>query len=196
MASRTKKAALMGASPTSSLSATLSGKTSTQTKTTTTKWYEEIDYYDDEEIDEFNQRETSTAKNSRHSLETDEDESEHEVEEHEDVEATTETDGVMAKLFQPSRSQSTKPRSSPQQPHQPLGGGGSGLRPRAPTNEKLEKYKFMLINIEPDADILDPGTFALMHDSQDQSSYLGFEFNDYPAEVLYSPPFQSTQDGK
>ena len=167
----------MGASPTSSLSATLSGKTSTQTKTTTTKWYEEIDYYDDEEIDEFNQRETSTAKNSRHSLETDEEESEHEVDEHEDVEATTETDGVMAKLFQP------RSKPTPQQP-QPL-------RPRAPTNEKLEKYKFMLINIEPDADILDPGTFALMHDSQDSSSYLGFEFNDYPAEVL-CPPFQPT----
>merc|ERR1712223_2045309 len=89
----------------------------------------------------------------------------------------------MAKLFQPSKS-STKPRSSPQQPHQPLG-GSDGLRPRAPTNEKLEKYKFMLINIEPDADILDPGTFAL-EDDEEEDSYLGFEFNDYPSEVLYS----------
>jgi len=168
----------MAASPTSLSAAAASGKT-TQT---TTKWYEEIDYYDDDEIDEFN-RETSTAKNSRHSLETDEEESEHELDEQlaEDVKATEETDGVMAKLFQP------RSKPTPQQP-QPL-------RPRAPTNEKLEKYKFMLINIEPDADILDPGTFALMHDSQDSSSYLGFEFNDYPAEVLYSPPpFQSQQE--
>ena len=71
------------------------------------------------------------------------------------------------------------------QPQQP--------RPRAPTNEKLEKYKFMLINIEPDADILDPGTFAFeMQEHEDGlSSYLGFEFNDYPAEVL-CPPFAST----
>merc|ERR1711997_1036466 len=59
------------------------------------------------------------------------------------------------------------------------------FRPRAPTNEKLEKYKFMLINIEPDADILDPGTFALV-DDEEEDSYLGFEFNDYPSEVLYS----------
>ena len=128
MASRTKKAALMAASPTS-LSAAASGKT---TQTTTTKWYEEIDYYDDDEIDEFN-RETSTAKNSRHSLETDEEESEHELDAEqlaEDVEATEETDGVMAKLFQP------RSKPTPQQP-QPL-------RPRAPTNEKLEKYKFII----------------------------------------------------
>lgn len=51
----------------------------------------------------------------------------------------------------------------------------------------------MLINIEPDADILDPGTFAFeMQEHEDGlSSYLGFEFNDYPAEVL-CPPFAST----
>lgn len=46
----------------------------------------------------------------------------------------------------------------------------------------------MLINIEPDADIVDPGTFALM-----QESYLGFDFNDYPAEVLC--PFPTVQQG-
>lgn len=174
MASRTKKADRVAASP--------SAKTAQQT----TKWYEEIDYYDDEEIEEFN-RETSTAKNSRHSLETDEEESEHEIEdqhqeeEEEDLlveaaEAADEADGVMAKLFHPTRS---PPQPQPQ-PH----------RPRAPTSEKLEKYKFMLINIEPDADVLDPGTFALMQE-QDSSSYLGFEFNDYPAEVL-CPPFHPT----
>ena len=51
----------------------------------------------------------------------------------------------------------------------------------------------MLINIEPDADILDPGTFPFeMQEHEDGlSSYLGFEFNDYPAEVL-CPPFAST----
>ena len=63
------------------------------------------------------------------------------------------------------------------------------IRPRAPTNEKLERYKFMLINIEPDADVLDPGTFGLMEDS-----YLGFEFNDYPAEVLCPFPNQNTSE--
>ena len=80
----------------------------------TTKWYEEIDYYDEEEIEEFN-RETSTAKNSRHSLETDEeesDESEHEHMRLEAAEATgrTEADGIMAKLF--------RPRSPPEPPKQ------------------------------------------------------------------------------
>ena len=125
MASRTKKAAALmagaGASPNLSASkktapfpATAgSGKTRS-----TTKWYEEIDYYDEEEIEEFN-RETSTAKNSRHSLETDEeesDENEHEIEalnmsEHEHMrleaaggsleEADGGVGGVMAKLFRP-----------------------------------------------------------------------------------------------
>ena len=131
MASRTKKAAALmagaGASPnlsalkkTAPFPATAgSGKTRS-----TTKWYEEIDYYDEEEIEEFN-RETSTAKNSRHSLETDEeesDENEHEIEdlnmsEHghmrlEAAEATgrTEADGIMAKLF--------RPRSPPEPPKQ------------------------------------------------------------------------------
>jgi len=203
MASRTKKAAALmaaaGASPNLSASkktapfpATAgSGKTRS-----TTKWYEEIDYYDEEEIEEFN-RETSTAKNSRHSLETDEeesDENEHEIEdlnmsEHEHMrleaaEATgrTEADGIMAKLFRPRSPPEPPKQHTPQQP-----------RPRAPTNEKLEKYKFMLINIEPDADIFDPGTFAFeMQEHEDGlSSYLGFEFNDYPAEVL-CPPFPST----
>ena len=37
--------------------------------------------------------------------------------------------------------------------------------------------------LEPDTDILDPGTFALVDDEED--TYLGFEFNDYPSEILY-----------
>ena len=121
MASRTKKAAALmaGASPNLSASkktapfpATAgSGKTRS-----TTKWYEEIDYYDEEEIEEFN-RETSTAKNSRHSLETDEEESDENLSENEHMrleaaEATgrTEADGIMAKLF--------RPRSPPEPPKQ------------------------------------------------------------------------------
>merc|ERR1712050_38702 len=179
MASRTKKVDSRVA-----VSPTKSAKTAQQT----TKWYEEIDYYDDEEIEEFN-RETSTAKNSRHSLETDEDSSEHEKEDLiEDAEAADEADGVMVKLFHPTR---RSPSPPPPLPHQPQP-QNQPRRPRAPTSEKLEKYKFMLINIEPDADILDPGTFALMHD-QDSSSYLGFEFNDYPAEVLCQPFHPTTQ---
>ena len=40
------------------------------------KWYEDVDYYDDDEIEDFNQTsKMSEAKNSRHSLET-EDEAE------------------------------------------------------------------------------------------------------------------------
>ena len=42
------------------------------------------------------------------------------------------------------------------------------------------------VNIEQDEDILDPGTFGLMEDS-----YLGFEFNDYPSEVLCPNPTQA-----
>ena len=181
MASRTKKAdsrvGLAAESP----------KKSSKTAQQTTKWYEEIDYYDEEEIDEFN-RETSTAKNSRHSLETDEDSSEHEEKEDliEDEAAADEADGIgMGKLFHPTR------RSPPSPPHLQPQPQNQPHRPRAPTSEKLEKYKFMLINIEDDPDILDPGTFALMQDSQDSSSYMGFEFNDYPAEVL-CPPFHPT----
>jgi len=177
MASRSKKA------DSRMVAAAESPKKSSKTAQQTTKWYEEIDYYDEEEI-EFN-RETSTAKNSRHSLETDEDSSEHEEKEdliEDDAEATDEADGIMGKLFHPSS------RSPP--PHQPQP-QNQPHRPRAPTSEKLEKYKFMLINIEDDPDILDPGTFALMQDSQDSSSYMGFEFNDYPAEVL-CPPFHPT----
>ena len=124
---------------THTLSPTKSAKTAQQT----TKWYEEIDYYDDEEIEEFN-RETSTAKNSRHSLETDEDSSEHEKEDLiEDAEAADEADGVMAKLFHPTR---RSPSPPPPLPHQPQP-QNQPHRPRAPTSEKLEKYKFMLINI-------------------------------------------------
>ena len=101
-------------------------------------------------------------------------------------EAAEEADGVMAKLFHPTR------RSPPSPPHLQPQPQNQPHRPRAPTSEKLEKYKFMLINIEQDPDILDPGTFALMQEStQDSSSYMGFEFNDYPAEVL-CPPFQPT----
>lgn len=128
------------------------------------KWYEDVDYYDDEEIEKFN-RQVISNKNSRNSLETDEDDDS-------DLEATE---------------------------HQDLNDSGNKvftnyIRPRAPTNEKLEKYKFMLINIEPDAEIVDPGTFALMQDS-----YLGFDFNDYPAEVLCPFPQniqESTEKGK
>lgn len=113
------------------------------------KWYEDVDYYDDEEIEKYN-RQIMSNKNSRNSLETEDEDS--------DIE-TSQDFNDSGKLFT-----SATP---------------TFVRPRAPTNEKLEKYKFMLINIEPDAEIVDPGTFALMQDS-----YLGFDFNDYPAEVL------------
>ena len=133
-----------------------------------TTWYD-VDFYDDEEIERFNRK----TKNSRHSLETEDDSTDNELIE-EDFDQPAEDfpdggNGLMSKLF----------HSTPTS----LGQQKGYIRPRAPTNEKLEKYKFMLINIEPDADILDPGTFPFMQDS-----YMGFDFNDYPAEVLYITP--------
>ena len=45
------------------------------------KWYEDVDYYDDDEIDDFNKNTSkmstkTSTKNSRHSLETETDDSE------------------------------------------------------------------------------------------------------------------------
>ena len=52
-----------------------------------------------------------------------------------------------------------------------------------------------LFFLEPDTDILDPGTFALVDDEED--TYLGFEFNDYPSEILYGSynPQHPTSEG-
>ena len=126
-----------------------------------TKWYQD---------EEFNK--------SRNSLETDDNDDSEESyfnsEEELDMDAS---DGLISKLFP------TKKENNPEaiKPY---------IRPRAETNDKLEKYKFMLINIEQDEDILDPGTFGLMEDS-----YLGFDFNDYPSEVLCPNPTQQQCQG-
>ncbi len=78
------------------------------------------------------------------------------------------------------------------------GGNRSQIRPRAPTNENLEKYKFLLVNIEPDADILNPGTFPLQFEDggDENNSYIGFDFNDYPAEVFCQPEESSPKEGE
>ena len=129
-----------------------------------TKWY----HNQDQETNEFNK--------SRNSSETDDSEESEIFNSEEDLEHVDQNDsGLMSKLFHSTptlkrKNEDFKPYTS---------------RPRAPTNDKLEKYKFLLINIEQDEDILDPGTFGLMEDS-----YLGFEFNDYPSEVLCPNPTQ------
>ena len=124
-----------------------------------TKWYK--DHPEDSEDMTFNK--------SRNSLETDDsEESYFNSDEEQDFDAT---DGFMSKLLGNKNDEEIKPYIRPS--------GG-------PTNDKLEKYKFLLVNIEQDEDILDPGTFGLMEDS-----YLGFEFNDYPSEVLCPNPTQA-----
>jgi len=125
-----------------------------------TKWYHE-----QENQNEFNK--------SRNSLETDDSE-ESIFNSEEDLEIDQTDVGLMSKLFHSTPT--LKRKSEDVKPY---------TRPRAPTNDKLEKYKFLLINIEQDSDILDPGTFGLLEDS-----YLGFEFNDYPSEVLCPNPTQ------
>ena len=155
---------------------------------TTTKWYQDVDdYYDDDEIEKFNV-ETSQqqqTKNSRNSLETDEEVSysdESEIE----FAADDFHDGgsgggakLMSKLFHSTPSLGRKKQAIRRTRKDSSEENEFSFRPRAPTSEKLEKYKFMLVNIEPDEEILDPASFALMQDS-----YVGFEFNDYPAEVF------------
>ena len=51
-----------------------------------------------------------------------------------------------------------------------------GYVPNRKTNEKLEKFKFLLVNLEDDAEVLDPGDFGVSGD------YVGCHFNDYPDE--------------
>ena len=131
-----------------------------------TKWYHTAEA--DQET-EFNK--------SRNSLETDDSEESEIFNSEEDLEnVNDQTDsGLMSKLF----------HSTPTLKRRNIEEVKPYTRPRAPTNDKLEKYKFLLINIEQDDDILDPGTFGLMEDS-----YLGFDFNDYPSEVLCPNPTQ------
>ena len=129
-----------------------------------TKWY--IENEDEEDLDYVfdasSAANPSAANCSRNSLETEEDSSSS----GEDVEDSR------FGLFRSSKRKFA---------------GNTDFRPRAPTNEKLEKYKFMLVNIEQDADIVDPGVFALMDDS-----YMGFSFTDYPSEVIC--PFPNSCD--
>ena len=149
-----------------------------------TQWYDR-NRHDDQDPNRLN---------SRHSLETDEDISTDSDDDnifHQEKNSSVQVsdhhvDGLMNKLFHstPTLSKNSK-KSSELQLQDYENNTSNFIRGRAPTNEKLEKYKFMLINIEPDADILDPGTFALV-DDEEEDSYLGFEFNDYPSEVLYS----------
>lgn len=144
-----------------------------------TQWYDRSHHHQD-----------PNRLNSRHSLETDEDistDSDDDIfhQENSSVHDADHHDGnVMNKLFHstPTLSKNSMNKKSEDQQVEE---NSNNFRARVPTNEKLEKYKFMLINIEPDADILDPGTFALV-DDEEEDSYLGFEFNDYPSEVLYS----------
>ena len=146
-----------------------------------TQWYDR-NRHDDQDPNRLN---------SRHSLETDEDISTDSDDEnifHQEKNSSVQVsdhhvDGLMNKLFHSTPTLSKNSKKSSEQQLQDY--ENNTIRGRAPTNEKLEKYKFMLINIEPDADILDPGTFALV-DDEEEDSYLGFEFNDYPSEVLYS----------
>jgi len=146
-----------------------------------TQWYDR-NRHDDQDPNRLN---------SRHSLETDEDISTDSDDDnifHQEKNSSVEVsdhhvDGLMNKLFHSTPTLSKNSKKSSEQDYE--NNTSNFIRGRAPTNEKLEKYKFMLINIEPDADILDPGTFALV-DDEEEDSYLGFEFNDYPSEVLYS----------
>ena len=152
-----------------------------------TQWYDQRSHHD---------RQDPNRLNSRHSLETDEDISTdsdddifagHQQENSSSVSVSDHHDGLMNKLFHSTPTLSKNSKKYEQQQQVEDENENSNFRGRAPTNEKLEKYKFMLINIEPDADILDPGTFALAVDGdEEEDSYLGFEFNDYPSEVLYS----------
>ena len=57
-------------------------------------------------------------------------------------------------------------------------------------NEKLEKFKFMLVNIEEDKDLLDPGSFGL-----ESGDYVPCQFDDYPEEV-FANDNPSTDDAK
>lgn len=171
-----------------------------------TTWYyghydkkdDDDEYYNDEEIMRYDAK--RTTKNSRQSLETDEEESSEEEEEEgsfSDINSSRtpynlsthhdETDGakllssVRGKLpsffhSSPSLNASRVSRASSNQ-SKPI--------QRVPTNERLEKYKFMLVGIEPD-DSLDPGTFGL--DPEDGMSYIGLEFTDYPSEIFCPSP--------
>lgn len=53
-------------------------------------------------------------------------------------------------------------------------------------NEKLEKFKFMLVNLEEDDDMLDPAEFGIDGD------YIGMEFSDYPEDE--NAPEQMAQE--
>ena len=48
--------------------------------------------------------------------------------------------------------------------------------PNRKTNEKLEKFKFLLVNLEDDEEVLDPGEFGVSGD------YVDCHFDDYPDE--------------
>lgn len=56
------------------------------------------------------------------------------------------------------------------------------------TNEKLEKFKFLLVNIEEDADMLDTGEFGVTGD------YVSCALDDYPDEVLFPGQDYQGQD--
>ena len=129
---------------------------------------------------DFSLRKLNISQKSRHSLETDEDIStDEEIENRPSRSASTATESTESVVVPDGRLINKLFHSTPSLTKKEY------IRPRAETNDKLEKYKFMLINIEPDADILDPGTFGLDID-EEEDSYLSFEFNDYPSEVLYS----------
>lgn len=147
-----------------------------------TKWYiendddEDLDYHEDEVFD----ANPAAANCSRHSLETEDSSSDGE----EAAAGRDDSDSrFLPRLFHSTPTLSKRKFTATTEKNH----GNDHFRSRAPTNEKLEKYKFMLVNIEPDADILDPGVFALMEDS-----YMGFDFNDYPSEVIC--PFPNACD--
>jgi len=59
--------------------------------------------------------------------------------------------------------------------------------PNRKTNEKLEKFKFLLVNLEDNEEVLDPGEFGVSGD------YVGCHFEDYPVIDSSNPTTPSTK---
>ena len=61
--------------------------------------------------------------------------------------------------------------------------------PNRKTNEKLEKFKFLLVNLEDDKEVLDPGEFGV------SGNYVSCHIDDYPdedSENATSPSLKTT----
>ncbi len=68
------------------------------------------------------------------------------------------------------------------------GRGGYEPPPKGINNEKLEKFKFLLVNIEEDEDMMEPGEFGVSGD------FARCDFDDYPDQV-FAAEVGTSKDG-